>query len=42
MARRAHADIEGVMRKRLRSPYLGLVASLIGFAVGGISYRGSR
>ena len=32
------ADREDMTRKRLRSPYMGLVASLLGFVLSGVSY----
>jgi hypothetical protein len=31
------ADQEGEMRNRIRSPYVGIVVSVVGFTVGGIT-----
>lgn len=43
MAFESDAERVVVMQKRLRSPYLGLVAALLGFVLGGVTYlRGSR
>jgi hypothetical protein len=40
---RPGADRADMTRKPHRSPYMGLVASLLGFVLGGLSYlRGSR
>jgi hypothetical protein len=39
----SNADRVRMASKRLRSPYMGLVASLLGFVLGGVTYlRGSR
>lgn len=43
MAFQPGAERVGVMQKRLRSPYVGLVAGLLGFVLSGVTYlRGSR